>query len=293
MRILIDDATFDCKNSGAMGLLCEVPPLSNGECNAYFNTEVFEYDGGDCCGATCDSPRCGLAALDFAFGHNLTAIGNGFPNCKDESMVTLTIFLMGSASVLGYRDMNLECEGIQYLVVFDDEELEAQISDIQGVSQTVKVNSGTECTFSVDYLYSVSNIRVVQEFQDVDYDLLRLDVDDYSFENTGSFSVVASCLLDDLFESSPFPEYNSSQHQALAWTSDRLLVGDTLAEFDCGGSLLQQMYALAVLAYSFDDISFLSSAGWLSMTGPHCNNWNGVGCNTDFSITQINFGKTA
>jgi len=47
---------------GTTGGHCQIPPISNGRCDPYFNRADFEYDGGDCCESSCvstDEFTCG------------------------------------------------------------------------------------------------------------------------------------------------------------------------------------------------------------------------------------------
>jgi len=64
--------------------------LNDGICDVSFNDLDYQYDGGDCCVATCTHPSCGIGGINGVFG-NTNATGDGFPNCVDPSMVPLTI----------------------------------------------------------------------------------------------------------------------------------------------------------------------------------------------------------
>jgi hypothetical protein len=69
------DGSCDCTH-GASGSLCQVPPISNGYCDTYFNSPDFEYDGGDCCESSCSSTDeyiCGKDSSGF--------IDIGYPHC--------------------------------------------------------------------------------------------------------------------------------------------------------------------------------------------------------------------
>jgi len=66
--------------------------VNDGICNPEFNLPTLDFDGGDCCAVTCSHEKCGVMGLDKAFGSsNIT--GDGFPNCKDPSMVPIVIQL--------------------------------------------------------------------------------------------------------------------------------------------------------------------------------------------------------
>ncbi len=65
----------DCAH-GASGSLCQIPPVSNGRCDIYFNDPGFEYDGGDCCESECVSQ-------EFTCGKDETGyIDIGYSQCK-------------------------------------------------------------------------------------------------------------------------------------------------------------------------------------------------------------------
>ena len=73
-----------CTN-GARGILCQIPPRSDGKCDPYFNTPAFRFDGGDCCEKTCvdfGANRCGFRKED-----GLPALQIGFPLCRDPLVV--------------------------------------------------------------------------------------------------------------------------------------------------------------------------------------------------------------
>jgi len=63
---------------------------NDGICDPAFNNFDYEYDGGDCCAATCTKPNCGIGALTNAFGVDTSENHNdGFPSCEDPDMVNL------------------------------------------------------------------------------------------------------------------------------------------------------------------------------------------------------------
>ncbi|CAB9526338.1 peptidase C11, clostripain [Seminavis robusta] len=56
------DGSCQCADPPKSGSLCEVPPTRNAHCDAFFNTQEFALDGGDCCSVTCLSTaenKCG------------------------------------------------------------------------------------------------------------------------------------------------------------------------------------------------------------------------------------------
>ena len=52
----------------------------------------------DCCAATCSEPICGAENLLEAFGVAVNISGDGFPDCKDPSMIPITIHVQDFVS---------------------------------------------------------------------------------------------------------------------------------------------------------------------------------------------------
>ena len=108
-----DDGTCMC-TTGSSGTLCQVTPDGNGLCNTVFNTPEFDYDGGDCCEATCVSTEdysCGHAKIENSYG--LFAFGYiGFLHCKAPGLASQ---ISGSPTLSGIvRRGNVRC-GIRIL----------------------------------------------------------------------------------------------------------------------------------------------------------------------------------
>eukprot|EP00531_Pseudo-nitzschia_arenysensis_P016925 CAMPEP_0116121006 /NCGR_PEP_ID=MMETSP0329-20121206/3473_1 /TAXON_ID=697910 /ORGANISM="Pseudo-nitzschia arenysensis, Strain B593" /LENGTH=1333 /DNA_ID=CAMNT_0003614803 /DNA_START=191 /DNA_END=4192 /DNA_ORIENTATION=+ len=66
--------------------------LGDGKCDPFFNKPGYQYDGGDCCAATCTKPACGRGGLTSVFGDRNIS-GDGFATCNDPSMFPITIHL--------------------------------------------------------------------------------------------------------------------------------------------------------------------------------------------------------
>merc|ERR1712238_453327 len=64
--------------------------LNDGQCDPSFNKVEYQFDGGDCCAATCTHPSCGIGGLTSVFGNESNS-GDGFSDCKDPAMVPITI----------------------------------------------------------------------------------------------------------------------------------------------------------------------------------------------------------
>ena len=93
--LMISGLTTD---GGTSGLTTGGSVAGNGICDDDLNTPKFQYDGGDCCAATCKGPRCGKKVLPSAFGTEANATVAGFPNCRDpEMMRRMTVQLRSSS----------------------------------------------------------------------------------------------------------------------------------------------------------------------------------------------------
>ena len=78
------NGTCQCQY-GETGVRCQVLPTGDGQCNSFFNTPAYDYDLGDCCGATCREGRHPCGSLSS--GEN-TIFGVGYPNCINPSLVS-------------------------------------------------------------------------------------------------------------------------------------------------------------------------------------------------------------
>lgn len=117
----------DCPNESS-GTMCQIPPISNGKCNPYFNNMNFGFDGGDCCDSTCRSTHeniCGKAGQGY--------IDSGYPKCiigsnqwklsgepifglTSASRSGLAIALSGNGAILAVGD-----PGVSIVRLFDKE----------------------------------------------------------------------------------------------------------------------------------------------------------------------------
>ena len=95
-----DSKICNCTNSGAMGSHCDIIPSSNGICNPTFNTENYDWDGGDCCFGSCQGQECGIDGQKSYFGFKLEYPVFGYQDCKDPSMAELKF------EVKGFRKRN-------------------------------------------------------------------------------------------------------------------------------------------------------------------------------------------
>ena len=70
--------------------------LGDGKCDPFFNEYGYDFDGGDCCAATCTKSNCGKGGLTGVFGSDVS--GDGYRDCKDPKMFPITIQLNDIAS---------------------------------------------------------------------------------------------------------------------------------------------------------------------------------------------------
>ena len=75
--------------------------LNDGICDLSSNSIDYQYDGGDCCVATCTDPSCGLWGITRIFGDSNVS-GDGFPFCIYPSMVPVPIRL---DNIFGHNDI--------------------------------------------------------------------------------------------------------------------------------------------------------------------------------------------
>ena len=78
-------ATRECHcTDRSSGPLCHIDPASDGKCDIDFNIPEFDYDGGDCCEATCTSSSshvCGELKAPSGF-----KVSIGHPYCTDPNV---------------------------------------------------------------------------------------------------------------------------------------------------------------------------------------------------------------
>ena len=283
------DGRCACKN-GATGSFCDIAPLNNGQCDQYFNNQAFEFDGGDCCGGTCAYPICGVGWLDYAFGTNLTLRGSGFPNCLGYDMVKLKIYVQTSHP--WEASLQLECDGVKYINIPFGTQIE------HGNNQTLYVKDGVDCSFTMKHTLirgpNNTTMRLIQESEGTDVLIFEKQAQathdgDHNWywpiiEET--FSIVASCLLNDIFAATVTPDnLNEAQLSALSWLNG----SPQIERFGCGGLLLIERYALAVLNYATGN-ALQQVKDWL-LTEIYCDLWEGLFCDENAHVVQLDLCK--
>ena len=107
--------------------------MNDGHCDPAFNSAEYQYDGGDCCAATCTNPSCGFGGLTSIFG-TTSNYGDGYSNCQDPSMVPITIrfdniFGSNIADITGYLHSLKKTDDDYY--IYKDPVLEDYLDDDQ------------------------------------------------------------------------------------------------------------------------------------------------------------------
>ncbi len=266
--------------------------LGDGICDEELNTVNFEYDGGDCCAATCEGPRCGKKVLESAFGKANPSVA-GFPNCKDpEKTVRLTMHLNGIGSgrrVLDSSDLDeippstffaLSCDEKDVLTGYVDEEMVNN-------SETVMVEDGASCSLVVS---GARDLVAPDPSWYIDYTLFHGDTDNEEVmilnqhskqEESVSFQLIPNCYFEELGSQietgSIYNTASGSSSKAIGW-----LVEDDADVVECGEEDFIERYALAKMNFAMGESED-------SITREHHCEWPSVSC-TEGKVDTISFG---
>jgi hypothetical protein len=262
------DGTCTCANN-AQGVLCQIAPKGDGHCDPYFNTPSFEYDGGDCCGATCEGLGC--FELIYNDDDNIALVGNAtvtaYPHCIDPMLVTITIYIHGEMNAIVNT---IQCDGKRYSFYG---QLYAE--------EIVQVKDGANCELVFENIHTWNDpyIEIRYNFtSDLEYKMFGRPVlppNDGSDTIRIPFTVISRCLLmgikDVVDDLNVFGNVSSPEAQAIGFLE--------AAESDSSGSVcgpfLKQQYAAAVLSF----------AGWFK-PARNCE-WSIVTCNNQGIIQEI------
>lgn len=261
-------------------------------CDPYFNTEQFAYDGGDCCGGTCNGPECGLGMSPVTFGIDSQAQNVdefnilSFHNCKDPKMAPMTLELSNfelfedndewnaiignekGGSFCSTAVINVQCDGVTYLH-FPQHILRGSDNCSRSYKETIHVPFGSRCELS-------ANIACFGLFC-LDHDIkiyygnntLSGPIRKGSLKNQSrlSFGVPLECLTEALSER--FSIFDLSTDQGAAANA---LSNDGLSEFLCkedrvdNRTIVLERFALAV----FNASVHFRSSNWEPY---QCHGW--------------------
>jgi hypothetical protein len=288
--------------------------LGNGECDAAFNSLGNQYDGGDCCAATCRHSSCSQGSAAGAFGYD-EAIGKGFRDCRDPNMYPITIFLNNMTSSrdrdvyydvdqfmveeyyrekeLGFWDedpatpfVNVDCNGITSLALYINKKMEKH-------AETIFVPDGATCNLTITNFTAPTSKWDNDPIWWVNYTVYHGEENDFSSEiasgysgdqETISFQRIPECYFDKLSDSiDKSTVYSANTDSALAamW-----IVRDKSRYSDCSKRFLIERFALSAINFaapiktnhtSYSGNRFNDDALWISKD-KRCR-WPHITCN--------------
>ena len=124
--------------------------LNDGKCDLSFNNFDYQYDGGDCCAATCTRRLCGKDALGTGFDVEISALGGtnkAYLRCEDPEMVSMIIRL--DQMVLPNSDqepsamLKLDCNAVNVFTIVASKSM-------QNKTEAAMVENESNCTFYID-----------------------------------------------------------------------------------------------------------------------------------------------
>ncbi|VEU35645.1 unnamed protein product [Pseudo-nitzschia multistriata] len=295
--------------------------LNDGNCDLFFNTPDYQYDGGDCCASTCDKSNCGTGGITDAFGAQVES-GDGYANCRNPRMEPVTIHLNSitssrnpdllnvTADQLAEHErekgtdfwteepvtplMIVNCDGITILSIYVDKKMENS-------SETIMVEDGARCRISIDNSTGFFKNWDNEAIWWVDYTVYHGNtttneiVSAHSYDvDTINFNRVPNCYF-DTFENliNLSTAYVSDDHSsyALSWLSN-----DGSAW--CEDGFLIERFALASLNFaapiintdSNDVESTDTSPFWIVAEQQQCR-WENIACDVGSVETLMIRGK--
>jgi len=286
--------------------------LGDGICNTNFNVDDYNYDSGDCCAATCDELKCGTGTMKKAFDTDV-ANAYGYPECKDDAMVPITIYLNSvfrEEDALGQDNTFADADPRDPLMILDCEGSNVLILTINAVmvnkAETVKVADGASCSMMVK---NVTSLNTPTWF--VDYTIYHGD--EKSIETDPIVIVTASSIEQEVTKFRRIPDCfqrKLSDHvnhttiytgtgpstQAVQW-----LLEDSLGYSNCALPNFVERYALATINFAapiFVDTteeadpstSFNKEKLWISKER-QCA-WRHVVCDIDGKVSELNLGHS-
>jgi hypothetical protein len=254
--------------------------INDGNCDSFFNEFDFQYDGGDCCAATCSGSNCGIGSLKNAFGAtNKVTSGDGFPNCVDPDMVPITIRLDNIIRSSGRVELEpvkpllfIDCDGSNVLNIYVDKSMENQ-------TETIMVNDGADCTMTIRNKSSNDSPIWYADYtilhgdeKSIESNSIVVTQSSSAKESTYDFKRTPECYfekLSDYTDSSTV--YTGINYDPTAKAIDWLM-NDESENSMCEDPSILERYALAVIyfaAYNSSDYTLISTTRhcvWPSIT---------------------------
>jgi len=234
---------------------------ANGKCEEVLNIAAFEFDGGDCCGATCNHPECGLGVVNRAFESDLDdVVGDGYQNCLDPVMANVSIIL-NEVKVETYAEsewpfnmvnsspplLRFDCNGQNHLMINVEEEMENKTELIRvedGAKCKVLIRSGHVLNFTLLHsmmLHNGTRIEANIVSQAGINDLKKTGEEDFQLFPKCYFTTLLAHLdVDTVYSNKMTPK-----RKALDW-----LLSDKSSYSECDNPFFIERYALAASYYS-------------------------------------------
>mmetsp|Transcript_13568 Transcript_13568/g.38164 ORF Transcript_13568/g.38164 Transcript_13568/m.38164 type:complete len:1360 (-) Transcript_13568:377-4456(-) len=296
--------------------------LDNGECDPFFNTYQYQYDGGDCCAATCSHPRCGIGAMAEVFG-TVGTNSKGFPLCKNPKMIPVTIHLdnfTSSRSPANMRQkfnkrevetlsivksqrwwdkkptsptLTLRCDEKNVLVVNIDERMRNQ-------TETVFVNDGASCRMTV-----TNRTRSEEAIYDPpiwyfditmflgsngDSSNMRILETNTGEQGSASFEILSipTCMIEKLSGYTNMTTiYIDNRHsfEAVRW-----MIEESAGNAECYSDFLTEIFALSVLNFGAP-VSGGKDSSWIE-ANTLCQ-WAAIECNNDDTLSSLKLSSSS
>jgi hypothetical protein len=250
--------------------------LNDGVCDGPFNTVGQQYDGGDCCAATCNGSNCGANGLTSVFGSS-NIFGTGFHNCTDPDMVPVTIRLndIKSSRSVEFNDyvgakvkpwgpkkdtkteidwrtvrpvetyLNLDCDEKPVLTIYIEDAMVDK-------SETVMVNDGANCTLVVRNTDDPTWFINYTLFHGSGKDAVEILTRHSKQAERIQFNRIPSCFfekLGDHLDAALMYTASGPSRQAVDW-----LVQDAGGKIECDNNFIER-YALAVLDFTVNGMA--------------------------------------
>jgi len=288
--------------------------MNDGVCNDHFNEEAFGYDGGDCCASTCSQAGCGLDELATPF-ETMNKIGDGYPSCKDTSMVPIIIelnaftnnrVLYNTTEPLSSRDrtyigtfrpdfwtveptdalLTVSCNDVKILKAYINPSMINKTETLMVPEEAnceirIKNSTSTVTHFDDDPIWYVNYTVYNGENDDQSPTVILVKESSYNCQSV-LFERMPDCYLKPYSQSYWDDTYNlynpvgDPQSSALLWMKEVTETRNGVCPDD-----FTERFALAVLHFAAPSRSY-----WIQETSP-CN-WPHIICVGSYNSTGLN-----
>ena len=288
--------------------------MYDGKCDDNeFNEAKFRFDGGDCCASTCIQANCGIEGIRSAFGVEGKG-GNGYPNCIDPDMASVTVLLTGIRSSRDRNFLNVTDTQVEeyerekgldfweedpspaYFVIDCKDKYHIREFNVLSVyvdnsmenrSEVVKIPEGSSCQISVSN--TISSMKdwdnepiwfvkyTVYHGNDTKYDIVS---GDSSRDHLTAFHHIPECYFERLNgildRGSPYSS-NDTSAKSLEW----LIEDNKKSGYPtCDGHMFIERAVLSALNFAAPASSAsneTTGALWIKMAMHQCS-WRNIAC---------------